>query len=71
MIENVWVDSRYIDGAPGCDLVGVPGGGGGEGVLLGAQQAGAGGQPSAEEEGRMYDECMLLLIECHLLTPAR
>ena len=71
MIDNVWVDSRYNDGAPGCVLVGVAGGGGGEGVLLGAQQAGAGGQSSAEEEGRKYDECMLLLIECHLLTPAR
>ena len=36
-MDAVWVDSRYIDGAPSCVLVGVPGGGGGEGVLLGAQ----------------------------------
>ena len=36
-MDAVWVASRYIDGAPGCVLVGVPGGGGGEGVLLGAQ----------------------------------
>ena len=50
-MDAVWVDSRYIDGAPSCVLVGVPGGGGGEGVLLGAQEAGAGGQPSAGEEG--------------------